>query len=296
MSKTLKHTLSWITWPALFTVCVLITAYGFSINHHVLFFNLAYVFLIMTLLVLERVMPHEQSWLKPDGQTFANIAHTLSSKGIVQGILIFGGVIGLIDLFNDPSYGIWPLHWPMFLQVCLALIAAEFALYWAHRLAHEWVPLWEFHAVHHSVTKLWIVNTGRFHFIDSLVSIGLSMIVLVALGTPLEVIKWVSAITAFIGMLTHCNVEMRFGALSWVFNTPGLHRWHHSKKIEEGNKNYGENLMVWDQVFGTYYNPNRRPPVNIGIKEFMPARFGHQLLWPFLNQARRQKIEQSYRS
>ena len=46
--------------------------------------------------------------------------------------------------------------------------------------------------------------------------------------------------------------------------------------------------MLWDMIFGTYINPkDRRPPANIGINEFMPAKFTHQLLWPFLNKDKR---------
>lgn len=275
-----------------------VTAYGFAVDHPVLYFNLAYLFLIVSLYFLERFMPHEEQWLQPDGQTFANIAHTLTSKGTVQGLVLFSGVIGLADLITpvaEPGYGLfgvelWPRHWPMAAQAALGVVAAEFALYWAHRLAHEWPVLWRFHAIHHSVTKLWFVNTGRFHFIDSLFSIVLGMSVLLALGAPMEVVKWQAVITAFIGMLTHCNVEMRFGPLSWIFNTPGLHRWHHSKDLREGNKNYGENVMVWDQLFRTYFNENRRPPVDIGIPEYMPPKFTHQLLWPFLSKRQKRTL------
>lgn len=289
--------MSWMIWPLLLTICVVITAYGFAGPYPMVVFNVAYAFLIISLFFLERWMPHEKKWLHNDGQTFANIAHTLSSKATVQGILIFGGVIGLTELITPldaPSYSIWPRDWPMWIQVIMGLVVAEFGLYWAHRLAHEWPILWRFHAIHHSVTRLWIINTGRFHFIDSVVSISLSVIILIAVGAPLEVVRWQAAMTAFVGMLTHCNVEMRFGFLSWIFATPGVHRWHHSMKLSEGNRNYGENLMLWDQVFGTYINPNRRPPSKIGIHEFMPPKFIHQLAWPFLTEARKKEIEAEY--
>lgn len=293
-----KHALSWITWPGLFTLCTAIAAYGFAHDTPILFFNLAYLLLIVALFFIERFMPHEKEWQQPDGQTFANIAHTLTSKGTVQALLLFSGVIGLAELIKpvaESGYGlfgweIWPRQWPMALQAVLGLVVAEFGLYWAHRLAHERPVFWRFHAIHHSVTKLWFVNTGRFHFIDSLLSIVLGMSVLLALGAPLEVVKWQAVITAFIGMLTHCNVEMRFGPISWIFNTPGLHRWHHSKDLREGNKNYGENVMIWDQIFGTYFNENRRPPVNIGIDSYMPPQFTQQLLWPFLSEHQKKNI------
>lgn len=279
-----KYVVSWLAWPFLLGTCIAGLAYGSQFVPPVVAFNLTYLYLILSLLVLERLMPHEPQWNKNDGQTLANIAHTLTSKGTVQGIVIFGGVIGLsnyVSSLEGEPYGIWPRDWPLWGQVALALVLAEFMLYWAHRFAHEWPPLWNFHAVHHSVTRLWIVNTGRFHFIDSLISVGLGSAIVIALGAPMEVIIWLSAMTAFIGMLTHCNMEMRFGPISYIFNTPGLHRWHHSQDLREGNKNYGENLVIWDQLFGTFYNPDRRPPKDIGIPEYMPERFIDQLLYPF---------------
>jgi sterol desaturase/sphingolipid hydroxylase (fatty acid hydroxylase superfamily) len=162
-------------------------------------------------------------------------------------------------------------------------VAAEFGLYWAHRLAHEWQWLWPFHAVHHSSKKLWFLNTGRFHFIDTLKSMVCATPILLLAGAPGDVIIWVSAITAFIGILTHCNVRMRFGWLNYIFNTPGLHRWHHSMDLREGNKNYGENLVLWDLLFGTYFDDSRRrPPADIGIREAMPPTFLEQLRAPFV--------------
>lgn len=291
-----KYALSWVLWPALFVICMAITVCGFANGHPVTFFNVAYVFLIVSLFFLEKWMPHEREWHNPDGQNIASVLHTLSSKGTVQGLLIFGGTIGLLDMFDRAPgvFSLWPYDLPLWAQVCLGVVASEFALYWAHRLGHEVPLVWRFHAVHHSVTKLWFLNTGRFHFIDSLMSIVMAMVVLIVLGAPLEIMKWVSAITAFIGMLTHCNVEMRFGPLSWIFNTPGLHRWHHSMDLKEGNRNYGENVMIWDWIFGTYYDADYRPPRDIGMKDYMPKSFWKQIIWPFIPASLKQKLEPDF--
>lgn len=295
----LYDTLKWITWPGLLIVCLAITGAGFHLGWPMLYFNLAYAFLIVALVYLEYIMPYELKWKENDGQTWPSIAHTLTSKGTVQGILAFGSVIGIAELIKPVAepldYGIWPRDWPVWVQVILGVYAAEFMLYWAHRLGHE-VPLfWRFHAVHHSVVRLWVINTGRFHFIDSLMSIVMGAGLLIALGAPLEVIQWLASITAFIGVLTHCNVDMKCGGLSYMFNTPELHRWHHSKKLREGNSNYGENVMVWDLFFRTFINPrDRRPPVNIGITDYMPTKFWQQLLWPFLTVKYKKKIYPDY--
>ncbi|MCB9983543.1 MAG: sterol desaturase family protein [Rhodospirillales bacterium] len=292
-----KYLLSWVLWPGLFGLCMVIAGYGFSHDAPVLYFNMAYVFLILSLFFLEKWMPYEREWLKPDGQNTASILHTISSKGSVQLLFLFSGVIGLADYItpmDQEGYSVWPRDWPLWAQVILGMVAAEFGLYWAHRLAHEIPWMWRFHAVHHSVTKLWFLNTGRFHFVDSLISIVLGLAILLSLGAPMEVVKWLSAITAFIGMLTHCNVEMRFGLLNWIFNTPGLHRWHHSRQLYEGNRNYGENLMVWDQIFGTFYNHSYRPSADIGMGDYMPVKFTYQILWPFLTNKMKQRLQPDF--
>jgi sterol desaturase/sphingolipid hydroxylase (fatty acid hydroxylase superfamily) len=301
MKNKFKYYLSYAAWPGLFAICMAVTAYGFSIGHTVLYFNFAYLFLIVSLFFLESYMPHEQEWKHSDGQVLADLGHTLSSKGTVQLIILFSGLIGLseyIKPMTEPvSFGIWPRAWPLWIQVVMGVAIADLPLYWAHRLGHEWGLMWRFHSVHHSVQKLWIINTGRFHFMDSLIKIVVSMALLMALGAPMEVVQWLAAVTAFIGMLTHCNVEMRFGFLSWWFNTPELHRWHHSRKLKESNKNYCENVMIWDHVFGTYFRePARRPPANIGISHFMPPKFRHQIIWPFLSEPQKARIEAGYKA
>ena len=46
-------------------------AYGFTHGHPVLYFNLAYVVLIVTLFLLDAGCRMEREWTKPDGQTLA---------------------------------------------------------------------------------------------------------------------------------------------------------------------------------------------------------------------------------
>ena len=244
-------------------------------------FNLVYVSFAVLVFIFERRLPFERTWLTNDGQILPDLAHTLFNKGIVQVMFMVGGAFGIAELVAGQGPDLWPDHWPMAVQVLLGLMIAEFGLYWAHRLAHQVPLLWRFHAVHHSARRLWFLNTGRFHVVDTLTSIALSQPLLFLAGAPLEVFQWVSMVTAFVGMLTHCNIAMKFGPLSYVFNTAELHRWHHSMDVREGNRNYGENLMIFDQLFGTYFNAARRPPAVIGIREAMPATFRGQLVHPF---------------
>lgn len=277
----MRRALSYVWWPLLFAASVAAVAYGIQIGKPVLVFNIAYVALAIAIALLERALPHEEAWLKNDGQVFPDIAHTVLNKGVAQVIVVLVTFMGIAELANPAAGALWPSELPFAVQTIIGLVIAEFGLYWKHRLAHEWPPLWRFHAVHHSVTRLWFLNTGRFHLVDTLTGLLVAMPVLLLLGAPKDIMIMVSAITAIIGILTHSNVEMRCGVLNWVFNTPELHRWHHSKVLAEGNRNYGENLMLFDQLFGSYFNAARRPPADIGISQPMPATFWGQLAVPF---------------
>jgi len=279
----MRRTLSYVWWPLLFSASVAACHAGVVSGHPILVFNIAYLTLALAIAVLERVMPHEPAWLENDGQIAPDLAHTVLNKGVAQVVVAAITVMGLAELAAPTGGDWWPASWPLAAQTALGLVLAEIGLYWKHRIAHEWPPLWRFHAVHHSVTRLWFWNTGRFHLVDTLTGLAVAMPLLLALGAPKDVMIMVSAITAIVGILTHSNVEMRCGALNYIFNTPELHRWHHSKIVAEGNNNYGENLMLFDQLFGTFFHPARRPPAEIGINHPMPSTFVAQLKAPFTN-------------
>lgn len=273
--------LSYVWWPLLLGLAIFGVDRSIAAGIPFLGFNAVYLTLILCLLVLERLMPHEPLWLQADGQLTPDLAHTIFNKGAFQGVVFAATAIGASGAMAPGAGPFWPAHWPLAAQLALGLVVVEFGLYWAHRLAHEWPILWRIHAVHHSAPRLWVVNTGRFHFLNTFISSAAAVTMIVVCGMPKDLVVWGAAFHAFIGVLTHCNVEMRFGPISYIFNTPELHRWHHSMELTEGNRNYGENLPIWDQIFGTYYNPRRRPPAVIGIPERMPADFFGQLAAPF---------------
>jgi len=277
----MRRVLSYIWWPALFCASAAATYAGILNGMPIIVFNVTYLALALSIALLERAMPHERTWLANDGQVVPDIAHTLLNKGVAQVIVVMVTFMGIAELAAPQASALWPEALPLAVQVAFGLVLAEFGLYWKHRIAHEWLPMWRFHAVHHSVTRLWFLNTGRFHLVDTLTGLAVAMPLLLLLGAPKDVMIMVSAVTAIVGILTHSNVEMRCGWLNYIFNTPELHRWHHSKVLAEGNRNYGENLMIFDQAFGTYFNSPRRPPADIGIKHPMPATFWGQLKVPF---------------
>ena len=279
----MRQVLRWSLWPGLLALCIWLTHRGIQAERTVVTFNLVYLGLAGLLWLLERRMPHETAWQRPDGQLGNDLLHTLLNKSVAQVLVVGGAALGISEAVAPDGGAWWPRAWPLWAQVLLGLVIAEFGFYWAHRLKHEWAPLWPWHAVHHSVGRLWFVNTGRFHFGDTALAIACSQPLLFLAGAPGPIFVYVASITAFCGLLTHCNVDLRCGWLNRICNTPEVHRWHHSPDPAEGNRNYGENLLLFDQLFGTWYcPPGRRPPAVIGIREAMPAGFLGQLAAPFV--------------
>ena len=73
------------------------------------------------------------------------------------------------------------------------------------------------------------------------------------------------------------------GLLNYIISGPELHRWHHSNQIEESNTNYGNNLIIWDLVFGTWFLPKNELVGDLGLQNRnYPMDFRAQLKTPFI--------------
>lgn len=280
--------ISYLLWPGLFGGSLAATYFAVQAQYNPYAVVICvYLGLAGAIALLERVMPHESEWNNRDGQTGNDLGHTLLGSAlagqVAQAVTVAATLsVGMyLSRWFDPV--IWPSNWPMVAQVVLALVVGEIGAYSAHRLAHEVPLLWRFHALHHSAPRLYFLNTGRFHPVDTIKSVILSYPLLILAGAGEQVLLWDTICFQYIGILSHCNIRMRFGWLNYIFNTPGVHRWHHSRDIRESNKNYGENLMIFDVLFGTHFNPDRRPPVNVGMNDPMPRGFVAQVIWPFLS-------------
>jgi sterol desaturase/sphingolipid hydroxylase (fatty acid hydroxylase superfamily) len=73
------------------------------------------------------------------------------------------------------------------------------------------------------------------------------------------------------------------GWLNYIISGPELHRWHHSKTIKESNSNYGNNVIVWDILFGTFFYPKDRRVKELGLlNRRYPSGFLAQMRTPFI--------------
>jgi sterol desaturase/sphingolipid hydroxylase (fatty acid hydroxylase superfamily) len=227
------------------------------------------VFGFILIPLLEHLLPYRPHWNQNDGDIITDVIHLIVANGVVVNLekpLLVAALIGVTATLSDAVGGsIWPGEWPLLLQLFLMLLIAEFGRYWIHFAAHKVPWLWRFHAVHHSPNRLYFLNAGRFHPVEKVIFQLPEVVPFIVLGTNVETITLYFTFNAIHGLFQHSNIQQRLGWLNYVFSLPELHRWHHSKNIEESDRNFGNNLIVWDLLFGTYYNPQGREVQEIGL-------------------------------
>lgn len=236
----------------------------------------------VVVLLLERALPYEADWLKTkQGDLNLDTVHYMVNYGIKV-------VAQLIIVYLGQSLVIWaifPVHWPLWSQILLALVLIDVFLFAVHALSHRYVWLWKLHAIHHSSERLYWLNGDKRHPLHQVLE-GLPGVVLcVLIGTPLPVIAGALAILAVNMMLQHGNIDYRAGWLKHLFSVAELHRWHHRADYHDAQVNYGAWLVIWDKLFGTYYDAPRQSEQigEIGIAEEpdFPRTYVGQMQYPF---------------
>jgi sterol desaturase/sphingolipid hydroxylase (fatty acid hydroxylase superfamily) len=237
--------------------------------------------------VLEHVYPLHRSWNRPRRDIRVDATHTIVITllvGLVTPLVLAGGTTLAGWLSSRIGLGLWPSEWPVLAQATLALVVGELPGYSVHRLEHTWDGLWRFHATHHSAPRLYWLNAGRFHPLDTLLTFVPSYGLLALLGCGAEVLALFTLVTFVHGVLHHANLQVRLGPLNHFFSMAELHRWHHSKTMAEANHNYGQTVILWDTLFGTRFLPkDREPPEVIGIPDLpnFPMTWWAQIQSPF---------------
>jgi hypothetical protein len=86
------------------------------------------------------------------------------------------------------------------------------------------------------------------------------------------------------GFFQHSNIKVKYGILNYIISSSELHRWHHSEIPRESNGNYGNNLIIWDIIFGTWFLPKNRSVETIGLRNRnFPKDYISQLKAPFIS-------------
>jgi sterol desaturase/sphingolipid hydroxylase (fatty acid hydroxylase superfamily) len=246
---------------------------------------LAAILAASVVMALEYVIPYERAWLPSWHDMKHDFLFMITSQVLLPLGLSWFVSVALLTWRNGSGFPatLWPHQVPALAQLMLMLLSVAFLRYWLHFAAHNTKTLWTLHAVHHSPRKLYWLNVGRFHPIEKSLQFLLDAFPFIVLGVGEQVLGLYLICFAVVGFFEHSNVDARYGVFNYIFSGPELHRWHHSRLIEESNSNYGNTLIVWDLVFGTFFLPRGRKVAELGlINRVYPMGFFSQMRTPFI--------------
>ncbi len=243
--------------------------------------------LAAVLITLHEIMlPHREDWKPGRGEVVNDAAFLVAIQILLPYLLSLAAVLWLAGSVQSQGWGVttlWPDHLPVAVQALLMLLGADFLRYWMHRAFHRFPPLWQLHAVHHSPHRLYWLNVGRFHPIEKAIQYLADSLPFILLGVSEPVLATYFVFFSINGFFQHSNCSVRLGPLNYIVSGPELHRWHHSRLAAESDTNFGNNLIIWDLLFGTRFLPADREVGPLGLQNTAyPLSFLAQLRSPFV--------------
>jgi sterol desaturase/sphingolipid hydroxylase (fatty acid hydroxylase superfamily) len=149
--------------------------------------------------------------------------------------------------------------WSIAEQLLFFVVTHDLYIYLFHRLQHASKILWRTHEAHHSGKEVDFLAGSRSHAVEIIINQTIEFAPIVILGADPAVIPLKAMLDAMFGMFIHANVNVKFGKLKYLFNSPELHLWHHANYREVFHANFSTKFAIWDYLFGTVYDPGHKP-------------------------------------
>lgn len=232
---------------------------------------------LLAVALLERLQPFRRAWLEDRDDSLTDFIHLLVNLSLIQ----LGSLL-LTLLGPWLSLELFPLHWPWWAQLLLVALLIDCGLYLMHRASHRFAWLWHLHAPHHSAERLYWANGERRHPLSALLLAGPGLLLLALLGAPAELsATWFALLTVHLAF-QHANLDYELGPLRRLLAVAQMHRWHHKRDFEDAQVNFGEFLLLWDWLLGSYHDSaDQLGEAEVGLLERdYPRGYLGQLLQP----------------
>ena len=189
-------------------------------------------------------------------------AQSAVPTGALAAALVAGATGGaLLDVSALP----WPL------AAVTTVVIYTFVQYAIHVASHRVPMLWALHRIHHCDTELDASTGLRHHPGETLWILAVVTLVAGAFGLDPGALAVWGLVDAGFAIFTHMRTPLGERAelmLRKVIVTPRIHELHHSAYHRETDTNYGNVLILWDRLFGTYLSRSRREvPLRVGLRE-----------------------------
>lgn len=250
-------------------------------------------FISVFVALCERLFPWRKEQRPIRSALFSDFLH-LVFNGHFLGVILYGiathHVLPPLDQWLADQGWLPMLYravcsaWTLPVQILVSLFVIDFMQWCVHNLLHRIPWLWTLHKTHHSVQNGemdWIVSF-RFQWTEVVVYKSLQYLPLAYFGFSSEAVLFHALFGTLIGHLNHANLNLDWGPLKYLFNSPRMHIWHHDYNGDEKSTvNFGIIFSCWDWIFRTAKIPDT-PPQKIGFAgvETFPKDFLSQSAWP----------------
>jgi len=181
-------------------------------------------------------------------EAVANFGTALGNQTV--NVLVAAGVYVVYGYLWE-NYRIWTieLNWWTFI---LLLLGVDFVFYWVHRWGHSINIMWAAHSPHHSAEEMNFFVALRASVTQRLTSFLFFWVLTIIGFHPLH-IYMMAGIHLFIAFLHHTEfIPKLWRPIELIFTTPSHHRVHHGVNFAYLDKNFGEFLIIWDRLFGSF--------------------------------------------
>jgi sterol desaturase/sphingolipid hydroxylase (fatty acid hydroxylase superfamily) len=171
----------------------------------------------------------------------------------------------------------WLKTLPFVVQTFMVMALFEFGQYWMHRLMHNNALFWSTHAPHHHITQL---NAAKGYVGNPIELFLISLSVIALFDFDKAAIFASASLGTAISTFAHANVRSDPPAwYSFFFTTIRHHSLHHTAlSYEDTRCNYGNVLILYDRLFGTY---REGESAVVGQDERRRLTIAEQFLFPF---------------
>lgn len=137
-------------------------------------------------------------------------------------------------------------------NILLLLLGIDFIFYWVHRWGHHINIMWAAHSPHHSAEEMNFFVALRASVTQRLFSFLFFWPLTLVGFRPMDIYA-MTGLHLFISFLHHTELIGKLWRwVEWFFTTPSHHRVHHGINFRYLDKNFGEFLIIWDRLFGTF--------------------------------------------
>jgi sterol desaturase/sphingolipid hydroxylase (fatty acid hydroxylase superfamily) len=220
----------------------------------------------------------EYYYSKKKGKNFFQYAESVANLnvGIAERLLdVFTtGLFFFVFDYIQKHFSIFDIHAGVFTWILLFLLT-DLVWYWYHRLAHEINAFWAVHVVHHQSEDFNYTVSARITVFQSVVRC-MFWAVLPLIGFPAVMVSVFLLIHGLYPFFIHTQALGKWGWFEKILVTPTHHGIHHASNPEYLDKNYGDVLIIWDKMFGSFANENKDVKIVYGLTKQLNS---HSFLW-----------------